>query len=112
MASGGSGFVEDYPEEEPSREQLAQLAGNVLLEFGTSWCGHCQAAQPLIANVLKDHAAPLQHIKVFDGKGKPLGRSFRVKLWPTLILLHNGEEVARVVRPVGADELRQLLAGI
>lgn len=38
---------------------------------------------------------------VEDGKGRPLGRSFRVKLWPTLIFLQDGAEVARVVRPTG-----------
>ena len=31
---------------------------------------------------------------------QPLGRSFRVKLWPTLVFLRDGEEVARLVRPV------------
>jgi thioredoxin 1 len=29
----------------------------------------------------------LRHVKVEDGKGRPLGRSFRVKLWPTLVFM-------------------------
>jgi thioredoxin 1 len=41
----------------------------------------------------------VKHVKIGDGKGKPLGRSFTVKLWPTLIVLKDGREVARVVRP-------------
>ena len=50
------------------------------------------------------------HIKVEDGPGRPLGRSFRVKLWPTLVVLQDGKEVARVVRPLDAAEVREALA--
>jgi thioredoxin 1 len=38
-----------------------------------------------------------------------LGRSFRVKLWPTLILLENGQELGRVVRPQQAQAIDQVL---
>jgi len=62
-----------------------------------------------VQEVLIEHSA-LSHIKVYDGKGKRLGRAFRVKLWPTLILLRDGQEVARLVRPLLADEVRQLVA--
>ncbi|HWK52062.1 MAG TPA: thioredoxin family protein, partial [Steroidobacter sp.] len=48
----------------------------------------------------------LRHYKVEDGPGRPLGRSFRVKLWPTLIFMKDGAEVARVVRPSSAQAIR------
>jgi thioredoxin 1 len=54
----------------------------------------------------------VQHIKVGDGKGQPLGRSFRVKLWPTLIGLRDGREVARVVRPTSPREIAELLSSL
>ena len=54
----------------------------------------------------------LPHWKVEDGKGKPLGRSFQVKLWPTVILLRDGTEVARVVRPVDAADLSTLQSAL
>jgi thioredoxin 1 len=41
----------------------------------------------------------VRHIKVEDGPGQPLGRSFGVKLWPTLVLLRDGQVVSLVVRP-------------
>jgi thioredoxin 1 len=50
----------------------------------------------------------LDHLWVEDGKGRPLGRSFAVKLWPTLILLRDGQEVARVVRPLREQDLAPL----
>jgi len=92
---------------EPEREELDRMPGPVVVEFGAEWCPHCQAVQPGLKELLA--AAPgITHIKVEDGKGKRLGRSFAVKLWPTLILLRDGTEVARVVRPSDA-ELREAL---
>lgn len=101
------GFNPEYAEEAPAIDQLEGLSGFAVLEFGTPWCGHCRAALPAIKAVLSQRALP--HIKIFDGPGKPLGRSFKVKLWPTLILLQSGVEVARLVRPVDAKEVIDLL---
>ena len=94
--------------ETPTREQLDRMTGLVLVEFGTDWCGFCQQAQPAIAQALGRHPG-IGHVKVEDGPGRPLGRSFRVKLWPTLVFLRDGVEVARVVRPRGADEIDEAL---
>ena len=76
---------------EPSRDAIDALEQPVLIEFGTAWCGHCQAALPLIAAALAKHPR-VRHIKVEDGPGRRLGRSFGVKLWPTLIFLRRGVE--------------------
>ncbi|MBC7514142.1 MAG: thioredoxin family protein, partial [Herminiimonas sp.] len=54
----------------------------------------------------------VEHIKVEDGSGRPLGRSFNVRLWPTLIFLQDGREVARLVRPTEAQPIADALAGI
>jgi thioredoxin 1 len=99
----------DYLNPGPTREDIDATPGAVLLEFGTGWCGYCQRAAPAIGQALKDHPA-VQHIKVEDGPGRRLGRSFRVKLWPTVIAIKNGVEVARAVRPERADEVARILA--
>ena len=96
---------------EPKREEVEALPGRVVLEFGTSWCGHCRRAQPLIAEALTAHPA-VRHIKVEDGAGKRLGRSFQVKRWPTLVFLKDGKEAARVVRPAASEEIGEALAAI
>ena len=95
---------EEYVTKEPARAEIDALKPPTVLQFGTAWCGHCQAAQPLIAAAFADYPQ-VSHIKVEDGRGRPLGRSFGVKLWPTLVFLKDGREVARLVRPQEAAEI-------
>jgi thioredoxin 1 len=100
-----------YVTEAPDRTEIDALPGPVLIEFGTSWCGHCQGAQPSIEAALQRYPE-LRFLKIEDGPGRPLGRSFRVKLWPTLIVLKDGQEIGRVVRPAGEKEIIEMLAGL
>lgn len=111
MIDNDSGSNAGYLEDTFTLEEVGELSGDVVLEFGTPWCGHCQAASAGIKEVVTEHTE-LRHIKIYDGKGKALGRAFKVKLWPTLILLRDGQEIGRLVRPLSADEVRPLLANI
>ena len=100
-----------YKESAPTRAEIDGLAGPALLEFGTNWCGYCRAAQSPLAQAYADYGQ-VPHYKVEDGPGRLLGRSFRVKLWPTLVFLRDGKEVARVVRPDSAADIRAGFAAI
>ncbi len=97
-----------YREEQPDRAEVDALTGPTLLVFGTNWCGYCRAAHRPLETALAEHP-DLRVIKVEDGKGRPLGRSFRVKLWPSLIFLRDGEEVGRLVRPNKAEPIAAAL---
>lgn len=88
-----------YSTTPPTRAEVDALAGATVLEFGTNWCGYCRRAQPVIGEAFNGYLEEVRHLKIEDGPGRPLGRSFQVKLWPTLIFLRDGAEVARVVRP-------------
>jgi thioredoxin 1 len=101
----------EYSSEQPTRADVDALRGATVLDFGTNWCGYCQAAQSIIASALATHEN-VRHLKVEDGPGRPLGRSFRVKLWPTLIFLRDGHEVARLVRPNDASMIVDALEQI
>ena len=101
----------DYTADAPTRENVDALSGATVVEFGTNWCGHCTAAQPLIAGAFSSHAN-VRHLKIEDGPGRRLGRSYRVKLWPTLVFLRDGEELARLVRPTEQQAVDEALAMI
>ena len=102
---------ERYAATEPSRAEIDALPGPAVIEFGTPWCGYCRAAQPFITSAFA--ARPVvRHIRVEDGSGRRLGRSFGVKLWPTLVFLRDGVEVARLVRPGAAAPISEALAQI
>lgn len=99
-----------YLTQEPTRAEVEAMPGPLLLEFGTDWCGYCRSLQPDLAEALGRHPR-VQHLKIEDGPGRPLGRSFRVKLWPTLVFLKDGRVVQQVSRP-GPDGVRAGLNAI
>jgi thioredoxin 1 len=100
-----------YLDKEPARAEIDAAAGPTLLEFGAPWCGWCRGAQPLVEQALRDHPG-VRHVKVEDGSGRPLGRSFGIRLWPTLVFLRDGQEIARVTRPQDGKAIRDGLRAI
>lgn len=104
-------FNPDYSESEPARAEIDALTGAMVVEFGNSWCGYCRRARPLIEAAMNAHPN-VRHLKFADGTGRPLGRSFHVTLWPTLVFMRDGKEVAKLVRPQGEEAIRAVLAQI
>jgi thioredoxin 1 len=100
-----------YADKEPARAEVDQLEGPTMVEFGSPWCGYCRRAQPLLASALAAHPR-VRHLKIADASGRRLGRSFGVKLWPTLVFLDGGREVERLVRPGDEAAIASALAKI
>jgi thioredoxin 1 len=105
-------YTSGYDEREPTRTEVDAAPGLSLIEFGAPWCPHCIAAQVPLAQALAAYEAArhrkVVHRKIEDGPGRPLGRSFRIKLWPTLVLVRDGMELARAVRPTMLEEIERL----
>jgi thioredoxin 1 len=111
VARGNMSTVSEYAKTAPTRAEVDALAGATVVEFGTDWCGYCQGAQPLITQAFTAHPGT-RHLKIEDGPGRALGRSFRVKLWPTLVFIRDGAEVARVVRPTDVAQIDEAFAAL
>ena len=101
----------DYAQTEPKRQDVDALPGATLVEFGSPSCGWCRRAQPLIAEALAAHPG-VRHLKIADASGRRLGRSYGVKLWPTLVFLRDGKEAAKLVRPDDSEDIKQALTQI
>jgi thioredoxin 1 len=100
-----------YRPETLTRDELDALPGVSVVQFGTNWCGYCTAAAGLIDQAL-DGLTDVRRILVEDGKGRRLGRSFHVKLWPTLIFFRDGAEVSRVVRPWRVEDVEAAIGAL
>jgi thioredoxin 1 len=103
--------IQPYSTTAPERAEVDALPGATLIQFGTDWCGHCKAVEPLVQQVLVDYPV-VRHLKIEDGSGRALGRSFRVKLWPTLIFMRDGVELTRLVRPTSVSMIEEALEGL
>ncbi|MFL6593286.1 MAG: thioredoxin family protein [Luteimonas sp.] len=101
-------YADRYATDEPTRAAVDALRGAAVVEFGAPWCGHCIAAQPLVEAAMARHPG-VEHLRIEDGRGRALGRSYRVKLWPTLVFLRDGVEHARLVRPDAPEAIDEAL---
>ena len=100
-----------YSSAEPPRAEVDSARGLMVLEFGDNFCGICAAARPAIDKALS--ARPdVRHLLIADGRGRPLGRSFGIKLWPTLVFLRDGKEVMRLVRPMDDQPIAMALESL
>ena len=96
-----------YQAHAPDLETVEAMRGPVLVDFGTDWCGHCIAARAPVDAWVQRHEG-LEHLRIEDGRGRPLGRAFRAKRLPTLVLPRDRREIARAVRPREGRELPAL----
>ena len=101
------------------QETLAALGGWLAGQAGQlAWLGVRGVAsnfieQPWFEGLKALAAHPgVRHIKVADASGRRLGRSYGVKLWPTLVFLRDGKEAARLVRPDESTEIAEALSQI
>lgn len=98
-----------YQESDLARDDVDAEQGNQVLVFGTNWCGYCKAAMIYIEEAENSTGTQAHWRFIEDGPGRRLGRSFRIKQWPTLVFLCNGVEIGRVVRPESENSINEEL---
>jgi thioredoxin 1 len=97
--------------EEPARGEIDALPGLTLLEFGTPWCGHCEAAQPSVGNAA---ACPTRGT-IFSPADATRQGAAATPQPPSVrhnSAIKDGQEMARLVRPAGAAQIEQAFAKI
>ncbi|MFB6809028.1 thioredoxin [Streptomyces sp. NPDC056387] len=87
----------------------------VLVDLWATWCGPCRMVSPALEQVARDLAGRIKLVKVDVDKNPQLSRRFEVQAVPTLLVLDQGEQVARQAGAAPAHVLRawveQAMAG-
>jgi thioredoxin 2 len=81
----------------------------VLVDLWAPWCGPCRMVAPAVERSAQDFAGRLKVVKVNADQAPGILTRFGVQGIPTLLLLRNGDVIAR---QVGALPEPQLLAWI
>ncbi|GHE26515.1 thioredoxin [Streptomyces vinaceus] len=87
----------------------------VVVDLWATWCGPCRMVSPALEQVARDLAGRIKLVKVDIDRNPRLSRRFEVQAVPTLLVLDQGETVARQAGAAPAHVLRswveQAMAG-
>ncbi len=80
-------------------DSFAEVAENssvpVLVDLWATWCGPCRTVSPALEQLAGERAGRLKLVKVDVDAAPALSQRFAVRAVPTLLLLHNGQVLAR-----------------
>lgn len=69
----------------------------VILDLWAEWCSPCLMIAPVLKQIIKEHSGGLilAKLEVDEGENMKIAGQYKVRGFPTIILVQNGEEVAR-----------------
>ena len=84
----------------------------VVVDLWTPWCGPCRAMSPVLEELAGRYAGRVKVVKVNVDEAPGVSSRFGVQGIPTLLVLRDGEPVARQVGALPADRLVAWVRGI
>ena len=81
----------------------------LVVDFWASWCGPCQQFAPIFEQVAQQYADQARFVKVSTETEPHLAQHFMIRSIPTLMVIKNGQEVARQAGAMGPSQLVQWL---
>lgn len=90
----------------------ASLERPILVDFWADWCSPCHALAPHLDKVVEElgGAVRLAKVEVDEGENMRLAGHYRLRGFPTVLLFHAGEEIARFSGARPTHWLRDWLA--
>jgi thioredoxin 2 len=90
-------------------EVAEQAAVPVLVDLWAAWCGPCRMVSPALEQLATERAGQVKLVKVDVDKAPGLSQRFDVKAVPTLLVLRDGEVLARQAGAAPTPALRNWL---
>ena len=90
-------------------EEVLKAETPVLVDFWATWCGPCRMLAPTVSAIAEKYAGKVKVCKVDIDENIPLAEKYGIEVIPTLILFKNGEEKARKIGLMTANEIESML---
>lgn len=90
----------------------AQAADVAVLDFNATWCNPCRMLAPVLEQVSEELAGKALFCGIDVDQNPALAAQFGIQSIPALVVLKNGQPVARQVGFMPKPALRQWLDGL
>ena len=89
--------------------EVLQAREPVLIDFYADWCGSCKMLSPIIDEVAQEND-DIKVVKVNVDESSDIALEYKVMSIPTLVVIKNGQEVARSIGVIDKSEIKNMLA--
>jgi thioredoxin 2 len=90
-------------------EVVEQATVPVLVDVWAPWCGPCRMVSPALEQLAHERAGQLKLVKVNADDSPELSRRFEIQSIPTLMVVRDGQVLARQIGAAPVDTLRNWL---
>ncbi len=84
----------------------------VIIDFWAEWCGPCQMMGPVFEKLSKEYTGKLKFAKVDTESEPEIAMQFGIQGIPSLVVIHKGREVSRIVGFAPEAVLKQKIDSI
>jgi thioredoxin 2 len=92
-------------------EVAEQAPVPVLVDMWATWCGPCRMVSPALEQLATERAGQIKLVKVDVDAAPRLSQRFEIRAVPTLMVLRDGEVIARQAGAAPVPALRSWLDG-
>jgi thioredoxin 2 len=82
----------------------------VVVDMWAPWCGPCRMVAPVIDELAREWAGRVRFAKLNVDENPAMARRFDVRTIPTLLVLHQGREIDRIMGAQPKAEIVRRLA--